>query len=491
MPGTLHIARAGPSARPGHPSDERPGCESTAHRVDRSRSTRWPRRIDPSASPRASIAAPDHHGRRGRGNDVREGFVRSAVRPGADVFAGSDDETTGTSHYHLPHGAPQGSPRDRRPRGHHQQPGQGLLPRARPHQARSGALLRRRRRRGAGRGSRPPDGAQAVRRRDRCRAVLPEAGARQPSRLDAGGDAHLPVRANRGRDRGRRGGRPGLGRQPRLHRPQPPPGAGRGSRPSRRAARRPRPGARRALVADPRGRAGVPRGARRRGAGRLAQDVGLARDPHQRPHRAPLDVSAGPAGRAGPGPGCRAAGALDRHLQVVEGGAPRGVPRLQPERQGPDGRVGVLGAAAARCPGLVPPALGRGGRRGRRGLHARDRARAVPRAGRRGRRHRRCGRLARGAPRALRPPRGRGPGRRALAAQLRQAGRRAAARPAVPQAARRKPSTPGVASTAVRRPRSRRPGPRRSRPATGTPACRPTGRGHAPRPPAADGRPSR
>ena len=36
--------------------------------------------------------------------------------------------------------------------------------------------------------------------------------------------------------------------------------------------------------------------------------------------------------------------------QVVEGGAPRRLPRLQPERQGPDGGVGLLRPAAARTP---------------------------------------------------------------------------------------------------------------------------------------------
>ena len=53
---------------------------------------------------------------------------------------------------------------------------------------------------------------------------------------------------------------------------------------------------------------------------------------------------------------------VDRDLEVVEGGAPRRVPRLQPERQGPDGRVGVLGPAArptrgsrSRCAGTRSP----------------------------------------------------------------------------------------------------------------------------------------
>ena len=40
----------------------------------------------------------------------------------------------------------------------------------------------------------------------------------------------------------------------------------------------------------------------------------------------------------------------DRHLEVVEGGASRRLPRLQPEREGPDGRLGLLGPADARRP---------------------------------------------------------------------------------------------------------------------------------------------
>ena len=51
-----------------------------------------------------------------------------------------------------------------------------------------------------------------------------------------------------------------------------------------------------------------------------------------------------------------------RHQQVVEGGAPRRVRGLQPERQGPHRRVGLLGAAHARRAGVGAAQLGRGGR---------------------------------------------------------------------------------------------------------------------------------
>ncbi len=106
----------------------------------------------------------------------------------------------------------------------------------------------------------------------------------------------------------------------------------------------------------------VPRGARGGGPHRLAQDVRLAGHPRQRPDRAALDVPAGPPGGARPGPRRGAAGAGDRDVEVVEGGAPRRLPRLQPEREGPDRRLRLLRAAHPRRPRLVPAALGRGRR---------------------------------------------------------------------------------------------------------------------------------
>ena len=101
----------------------------------------------------------------------------------------------------------------------------------------------------------------------------------------------------------------------------------------------------RRVVAARGGGAGRARGARRARARRLAEDLGLARHPRQRAHRA----------RAGRSTQVRrAALALAREVerrapdardqQVVEGGAPRRLPRLQPERQGPHGR-----AAPTRC----------------------------------------------------------------------------------------------------------------------------------------------
>ncbi len=103
---------------------------------------------------------------------------------------------------------------------------------------------------------------------------------------------------------------------------------------------------------------------------------GLARDPHQRPHRARAGRTRRSAGPPSPSPATWS-GALPGRgdLQVVEGGAPRRLPRLQPERQGPDRGLGLLDPSAARRPGLDAADLGRGADRRGRGVHDRDRAR--------------------------------------------------------------------------------------------------------------------
>ncbi len=72
-----------------------------------------------------------------------------------------------------------------------------------------------------------------------------------------------------------------------------------------------------------------------------------SRGMHVYSHRAAVEVRAGAAGRAGAGARGRAARAAARDQQVVEGRAPRRVPRLQPERQGPHRGERVLGAADA------------------------------------------------------------------------------------------------------------------------------------------------
>ena len=77
--------------------------------------------------------------------------------------------------------------------------------------------------------------------------LLPEARAEDGAGVRAHRRAVVPVRPHRGRGRRRQRGGPGVGRQPRLHRPQPASGPLRRPRPSRRAAGRPRSRSRRAV----------------------------------------------------------------------------------------------------------------------------------------------------------------------------------------------------------------------------------------------------
>ena len=111
----------------------------------------------------------------------------------------------------------------------------------------------------------------------------------------------------------------------------------------------------------------------------LAQDIRVAGHPHQRAHRAALDVPAGAPRGAGPGARRRAACPGAGHQPLVEGGAPRRVHRLQPERQGPHGRLRLLRAPDARRAGVHAAALGGRARLRDGGLHAGDGARPVSR----------------------------------------------------------------------------------------------------------------
>ncbi len=170
--------------------------------------------------------------------------------------------------------------------GAREQPRQAVLPRRRPHQDGPRQLLPRVPARGRAPPARAADRAQALGRRGRRRAVLPEARARQRARVAADGHRHVPQRPPRARARRQRRRPPRVGRQPRRHRLEPLARAPQRSRPSRRAARRPRPRPRRALLAGARRGAGRARGARRARPARLSQDVRLARHPRVRAHRA-------------------------------------------------------------------------------------------------------------------------------------------------------------------------------------------------------------
>ena len=259
-------------------------------------------------------------------------------------------------------------------------PGQVFFARGGHHQARPGELLPGRGRRGAARGaatgrwpsSASSNGAEGeVFFQKRAPKSVPE--------FVRDGRAVVPLGAHRRRGRRPQRGRAGLGGQPGLHRPQPAPGAGRRPGPSRRAAGRPRPGPGRAVGRRAPGGPGGPRGAR----GPRAAPAGPRRPGSRGIHvyvrierrwtfpevrRAALALAREVERRA----------PEHRHQQVVEGGAPRRLPRLQPERQGPDGGLGLLGPpdarrARSRAPlswDEVPDC--RAG-----GLHPRHRARAV------------------------------------------------------------------------------------------------------------------
>ena len=110
--------------------------------------------------------------------------------------------------------------------------------------------------------------------------------------------------------------------------------------------------------ADRPGGAGGQGRAQRLRADRLAEDIRIARHSRLRAHRAALDLprSAQRGRRAGQGD--RAPGARRCDGAVVEGRAARRLRRLQPEREGPDGRLRLLGAAHRRRPGLNPAELG-------------------------------------------------------------------------------------------------------------------------------------
>ena len=136
----------------------------------------------------------------------------------------------------------------------------------------------------------------------------------------------------------------------------------------------------------------------------------------------------GAARRPRPGPRGRAAGADARHQQVVEGGASRRLPRLQPEREGPHRRQRLLGAPHARRPRLGAGDVGRAGRVPDGGLHAPHDAAALRRDRGPARGDRRARGVARALAGALRPPGGRGPRRCAVAPALREAAGRAVPR---------------------------------------------------------------
>ena len=223
-----------------------------------------------------------------------------------------------------------------------------LFPAGRVHEARSRALLPRGRRgRAARRGGRPNVLVRYPNGIDGEFFFQKRAPTSRPPWIDV---VSLSFPSGRTRRRGRAARRRGarVDGEPRLPRAAPASGARRRPRSSRRTARRSRSRAGRRMAADSRGRAGRARHARRFRPGRVAEDVRVARHARLRAHRAALDLRRGPARGAGAGARGRTARAGAGDEQVVEGRAPRRVPRLQPEREGSDRRRGILGPADGR-----------------------------------------------------------------------------------------------------------------------------------------------
>ena len=195
--------------------------------------------------------------------------------------------------------------------------------------------------------ARPADGPQAVRQGHRRGGVLPEAGAGEAAGLGRGRRAASTPPGTSAE------GGPWSATPPALAwvvnlgcvdlNPHPVPAEDLDHPDELRIDLDPVPGI--TLGADRRRRPGRPRGPRGPRAGGLAEDLGLARLPHLRPDRAgswpyPQVRLRRRDGR----PRGRAARAGHGHQPVVEGGAARRLRRLQPERQGPHRRLGVLRA---------------------------------------------------------------------------------------------------------------------------------------------------
>ena len=188
---------------------------------------------------------------------------------------------------------PRARARGRRPRGHDHATRQGLLPadRATPSSTWSSYYLAVADGALRGAGGRPMALKRFVNGAEGEPFFQKRAPESRPDWIETV-ELSLPVRPHRAtRSSLRDAAQLALDRQPRLHRPQPAPGARRRPRPSRRAARRPRSRARASPWDDVRQVALVAQEvlADHR-PGRLAQDVGLARHPHQRAHRAALDL---------------------------------------------------------------------------------------------------------------------------------------------------------------------------------------------------------
>ena len=220
------------------------------------------------------------------------------------------------------------------------------LSRGGPHEARPRALLPRGRRRRAARRGRPAERAGALSRRHRRRVLLPEARARVAAATGSRSCrcAFRPAAPPRRSCRATPPRSPGWPTSACLELHPHPVRADDLDHPDElRVDLDPVPGVAWPQIREVARRRA--RDARRPRARRLAEDVRLARHPRLRAHRAALDVRRGAARRARARARGRAARAGARDEQVVEGGAPRRLPRLQPEREGSHGRERLFGAA--------------------------------------------------------------------------------------------------------------------------------------------------
>ena len=197
--------------------------------------------------------------------------------------------------------------------------------------------------------------AQALDEGCRRAAVLPEARAEGRARDHAD---PLPGRASGPHGRRARAARRDLDGAAQLHRHPPVACHHRRPRPPERAAHRPGPRRGRDLRHDTREVAAVCRELLEEARpDRLAEDLGIARHPHLRAHRAALGVQRRAPRRRRLRARGRATRAGSRDHRVVEGGAPRRLPRLQPERPRQDHRQRLQRARYGPCLRSVP--LGR------------------------------------------------------------------------------------------------------------------------------------
>ena len=235
----------------------------------------------------------------------------------------------------------------------------------------------------AGPPARAADDAEAVRRRGRRRVLLPEAGAEGRAGVASDGHRALPERAQRARAVRQRRRPPGLGGEPRGDRLQPLAGAPRRPRPPRRAARGPGP--------DAGGDVGRRRARWRWSSARCSPSTDLTGFPKTSGSRG-IHVNVRVEPEQDFTEVRRAALALAREVerrvpklgdqQVVEGGAPRRLRRLQPERPRPHRGLRLLRAPVAGRARLLPARVGRGARR-RSGRAAARHGAGTARGGRR------------------------------------------------------------------------------------------------------------